>query len=147
MDAIAKAAPLLGRILLAAIFVQAGIAKLGGPGHAVAMMASHGVPQPHLLVFGAIAVELGGGLLLMAGWHARLAALVLFFYTLTLALIFHAYWTATGAEAATQQALFYGHLSMMGGMLYVFAYGPGLLSVDEAAHSRGAQHFFRLKLR
>jgi putative oxidoreductase len=147
MEAIAKAAPLLGRILLALIFFLAGIAKLGDPARTVAMMVSHGIPLPHLLVFGAIAVEVVGGLMLMVGWHTRLAALVLFFYTLTLALIFHAYWTATGAEAATQHALFYGHLSMMGGMLYVFAYGPGPLSVDEAARSRGAHHFFRLKLR
>jgi putative oxidoreductase len=147
MEAIAKAAPLLGRILLATIFLQAGIAKLGAPGHTVAMMASHGIPQPHLLVFGVIALELGGGLLLIAGWHARLVALVLCFYTLTLALIFHAYWTATGGEVATQRALFFGHLSMMGGMLYVVAFGPGPLSVDEAAHSRGAHRFFRLMTR
>ena len=111
--------PLLARILLALIYVIAGVSKLGNPNPTVAMMASHGVPLPHILVFGAIAVELGGGLILMVGWLSRCAALVMFFYTLTLAVIFHPYWAASGADVGTQHALFFGHLSMMGGMLYV----------------------------
>lgn len=144
MDGLAKATPLLARILLALIFVLAGISKLADPSRTVAMMASHGIPLPHVLVFGAIAVELIGGLVLMAGWHARVAALLLCIYTLTLALIFHPYWAASGAESGTQHALFFGHLSMMGGMLYVAVYGSGPLSVDEAVQS-GAHHRFPLR--
>lgn len=144
MEGIAKAMPLLARILLALIFVLAGVSKLADPSRTVAMMASHGIPLSHVLVFGAIAVELIGGLMLMAGWHGRLAAVVLCVYTLTLALIFHAYWTASGADAGAQHALFFGHLSMMGGMLYVAARGSGPLSVDETVQS-GARH--RLPLR
>jgi putative oxidoreductase len=60
----------------------------------------------------------------------RWAALALFFYTLALALIFHAYWTATGAAVRTESAFFYGHLAMMGGMLYVTAFGAGRYSLD-----------------
>ena len=147
MDNPARLLPLFGRILLALIFVLAGIAKLGDPARTVAMMTSHGIPLPHILVFGAIMVELIGGLMLMAGWHGRLVAGVLCAYTLTLAVVFHAYWMASGAEAAAQHALFFGHLSMMGGMLYVVAFGSGALSVDEALRSRGPLHLFRLKLR
>jgi putative oxidoreductase len=83
------------------------------------------------LVFGAIALELGGGLLLMAGLFTRWAALGLFFYTLTLALIFHAYWAAPDAQANVQAAFFFGHLSMMGGMLVLAGVGPGAYSLDE----------------
>jgi len=144
MEGLAKATPLLARILLALIFVLAGISKLADPSHTVGQMASHGIPLPNVLVFGAIAVELIGGLVLMAGWHGRLAALVLGAYTLTLALIFHPYWAASGAEAGTQHALFFGHLSMIGGMLYVAVYGSGPLSVDEAVQS-GAHHRFPLR--
>jgi putative oxidoreductase len=144
MESLAKATPLLARILLALIYVLAGISKLADPSRTVAMMASHGIPLAHVLVFGAIAIELIGGLMLMAGWHGRLVALVLCVYTLALAVIFHAFWAASGAAAETQHALFFGHLSMMGGMLYVAVYGSGPLSVDETLQS-GAHHRFPLR--
>lgn len=135
MEALYRATPLFGRILLALIFVQAGIRKLGAIDATVANMASHGVPFANVLVFGAILVELGGGLMLIVGWHARPAALVLFFYTLTLALIFHAFWTVTGPAQRAEYSVFFNHISMMGGMLYVVAFGAGALSLDEALHS------------
>jgi len=140
MEGLAKATPLLARILLALIFVLAGASKLADPSRTIGMMASHGIPLSNVLVFGAIAVELIGGLMLMAGWHGRLVALVFCAYTLTLALIFHPFWAASGAAAGTQHALFFGHLSMIGGMLYVAVYGSGALSVDEAVQS-GALRF------
>jgi putative oxidoreductase len=91
---------LVGRILLAFLFVQGGYNKLfGGTAGTVATMASHGIPFPNILVWGAVAVELGIGLCLMAGLLARWAALILAAYTLALGLIFHAYWLAPAAEA------------------------------------------------
>ncbi len=66
----------------------------------------------------------------MFGLFARWAALALFFYTMTLALIFHAYWNAPTAQARVQASFFFGHLSMMGGMLVVAAFGAGAWSVD-----------------
>jgi putative oxidoreductase len=78
------------------------------------------------LIWGAIALELGGGLMLVAG-----QALALFFYTLSLGLIFHPYWTASDPAAArTEASSFFGLLSMMGGMLFVVAFGAGAYSVD-----------------
>jgi putative oxidoreductase len=79
-------------------------------------MKSHGTAYPDILVWGAVLVELGGGLMLIAGFYARWAALALFFYTLTLALIFHVYWAAPEATARTEPPFFFGHLSMMGGI-------------------------------
>jgi putative oxidoreductase len=94
-------------------------------------MRNHGIPYPDILVWGAIALELGGGLMLVAGLYARWVALALFFYTLSLALIFHAYWTVGDPAAARIDASsFFGHLSMMGGMLFVVAFGAGAFSVD-----------------
>ena len=93
-------------------------------------MAKAGIPLANILVFGAILLELGVGLLLMVGLFARCAALALFFYTLTLALIFHAYWAAPAAQARLQASFFFGHLSMMGGMLMVVAFGAGAFSLD-----------------
>jgi putative oxidoreductase len=127
---LAGAAAALGRILLALIFIRGGIGKIGAIGATVANMASHGVPLPELLVYGAIAVELGGGLMLVAGLFSRWVGLVLCLYTLTLALMFHPYWTMPGAEARAQASVFFGHLSMMGGMLYVTAFGSGAYGLD-----------------
>lgn len=130
MDALAKCLPTLGRILIALIFVLAGVDKLGRIGATSATMASHGIPYANVLFWGAVAVELGGGLLLVAGLWTRLVALVLFFYTLALALIFHAYWTFPAAAARSQHGDFFQHIAMMGGMLYVVAFGAGALSLD-----------------
>lgn len=133
---LANAAVLLARILLAAIFVRGGISKIGDPAPVIANMTSHGIPLPNLLVWGAIVVELGGGLLLIAGLFARYAALVLCLYTLMLALIFHAYWAAVAAAARAQGAEFFGHLGIMGGMLAIVAFGAGAWSLDALLRQR-----------
>ena len=130
MTAPANLAIVLGRILIALIFILGGIGKLGAPGHTVAEMASNGIPLANILVWGVIALELGGGLLLIAGLFTRWIALALFFYTLTLALMFHAYWAAPAAQMRTQHAAFFEHLAMMGGMLFVVVFGAGGFSVD-----------------
>src|SRR5947209_7231010 len=121
----------LGRLFIALIFIRGGINKLGSIAATVATMRNYGIPYPDILVWGAIALELGGGLMLVAGLYARWVALALLFYTLSLALLFHAYWTASDPAAARTEAnSFFGHLSMMGGMLLVVAFGPGAYSVD-----------------
>ena len=121
----------LGRLLIALIFIRAGINKLGSIAATAATMRNHGIPYPDILIWGAIALELGVGLMLVAGLYARWVALALFFYTFSLALIFHPYWTVSDpAEARTQASSFFGHLSMMGGMLFVVAFGAGAYSVD-----------------
>ena len=121
----------LGRLLIALIFIRAGINKLGSIAATAATMRNHGIPYPDILVWGAIALELGGGLMLIAGLYARWVALALFFYTFSLAMIFHAYWTVSDPAAARIDASsFFGHLSMMGGMLFVVAFGAGAYSVD-----------------
>ena len=130
MDAAVAPVSAVGRILIAVIFVRAGINKLGTIAGTSAAMRGHGIPYSDILVWGAVLVELGGGLILMAGFYARWAALALFFYSLALALIFHAYWAAPEATARTEAAFFFGHLAMMGGMLYVLAFGAGPYSID-----------------
>jgi len=131
MNAEVSSISALGRLLIALIFIRAGINKLGSIAATVATMRNHGIPYPDILVWGAIALELGGGLMLVAGLYARWIALALFFYTATLALIFHAYWTVSDPAAArTDASSFFGHLSMMGGMLFVVAFGAGAFSVD-----------------
>ncbi len=121
---------LVARILLAYLFVQAGIGKIGGIDRTVANIASHGLPLPNILAWCAAALEIVGGLCLMAGLLARWAALALGAYTLALALILHAYWLAPAAEAGS--AIFLNHISIIGGMLAIVAFGAGCLSLDAA---------------
>jgi putative oxidoreductase len=126
----AKFLPVIGRFLIALIFVLSGFGKLGTIGATAAQMAGHGIPYANILVWGAVAVELGGGLMLMSGLLTRCVALALCFYTLALALIFHAYWAVPAAEVRTQHGAFFEHIAMMGGMLYVVAFGAGTYSLD-----------------
>ena len=136
MNSVLKPLPALGRILLALIFVLAGIRKLGTIAATTATMDKHGIPHADMLVYGAIALELGGGLALMFGFLARLAALALFIYLGVLDAIFHPYWSFTGEAFGLERASFYGHLSMMGGMLFVVAFGAGPYSIDALIFGR-----------
>jgi putative oxidoreductase len=130
---------LLARILLAILFVQGGYNKLfGGTAGTVAYMTSHGIPFPNILVWGAVVVELGIGLCLMAGQFARWAALILAAYTLALGLIFHAYWLAPAADARFERIIFFNHLSIIGGMLAIVAFGGGCLSLDAFIRRRSS---------
>lgn len=136
-----KLSPLLAvaRVLIAYIFIRGGINKLGAIAATAAQMGNHGIPFPDILVWGAVAMELGVGLMLATGLYARWAALALFFYTFTLALLFHHYWAdADAATARTDAAFFYGHLSMMGGLLYVVVFGAGSCSLDGMMGRRSA---------
>ena len=132
MESLVKLVPAMARILLSLIFIQGGINKLGAIGATAANMASHGVPLSDILVYGATLLELGGGLMLLSGVYARWAALALALYTLVLALVFHAYWTMPPEQVRAQHGAFFEHLAMIGGMLYVVAFGAGPYSVDAA---------------
>ncbi len=128
--------PAIGRVLLALIFVLSGIGKLGAIATTAAHMADHGIPYANVLVWGAVALELGGGIMLIIGLLTRLVGAAFFFYLLALAVIFHAYWTMTGAQAHAQQADFFQHVAIMGGMLFVVAFGAGPFSIDALIWNR-----------
>jgi putative oxidoreductase len=130
MDSVEKLVPLLGRVLLAVVFVLGGYGKIWAIDATVAQMASHDIPMPNVLVYGVIALELGGGLALMLGLFTRWLGVIFAFYLLILALTFHDYWALPAAEAHAQRVAFLEHLAMMGGMFYVFAYGAGAYSLD-----------------
>lgn len=123
-------APLAGRILLALMFVISGWGKINNFSGTAGYMASMGMPFPELLLPGAIAIELGCGLMLMAGWKTRFAALAIFLFIIPSTLIFHNFWAADPAQAQNQMIHFMKNVTIMGGMLYVMAFGAGPLSLD-----------------
>ena len=122
--------PLGGRILLSLMFIMSGWGKITGFAGTAAYMASRGMPHPELLLPFAIAIELGGGLMLLTGWKARLAASAIFLFIIPTTLIFHNFWAADAASAQNQMIHFMKNVTIMGGMLYVAAFGAGPLSLD-----------------
>lgn len=79
----------LGRLLLALLFLLSGVSKLGSAAVTTAYIASAGLPLPAVAYVVTVIVEIGGGLLLLAGLQARAAAAVLAIFTLAAAIFFH----------------------------------------------------------
>ena len=115
---------LIGRALLALLFVPAGFSKIGGFAGTVGYAASKGVPMPELAIAIAIAVELGLGLLLLVGFQTRWAALGIAIFTFVITFIFHPLADPTQAQA------FFKNMAVVGGLLTVAAWGAGAWSVD-----------------
>ena len=121
---------LVGRVLLAWLFVPAGWAKIAGFSGIAGYIASKGIPFPEVCAALAIAVELGLGLLLLVGWQTRWAALGLAIFVAVITPIFHAYWAAPEAQQMMQQQAFNKNLAVLGGLLALTAFGAGRLSPD-----------------
>lgn len=114
---------LLGRILIALIFVGAGYSKISGYAGTQAYMESMNVPG--ILLPLVILVELGGGLAIILGLLTRYAALGLAIFCVASAFLFH----ASGGDQM-QQILFMKNLAMAGGFLFLVGNGAGPLSLD-----------------
>ena len=120
-----SALPLVGRILLAILFILSGLFKLAGPAGTQGYIASVGVPAPLLAYIVAVVVELGGGVLLLVGYRVRFAATALAIFTVAAALLFH---HAFGDQ--NQFIHFVKNLAITGGLLQVIAFGAGSFSFD-----------------
>jgi putative oxidoreductase len=121
---------LVGRLLLALLFIPAGISKISGFEGTVGYIASVGLPLPALAAIGTIALEIGAGLMLAVGWKARPAALALAGFTLLATILFHNFWAMPADKAFVQQLMFFKNIAVVGGLLVVAAFGAGRLSLD-----------------
>lgn len=119
-----------GRLLLAALFLPAGIAKITGFAGTVGYIASVGLPAATLAALAAIFVEVVGGIALVLGLGTRLAALALAFFTLVASFIFHAYWAVPADQAYVTELLFFKNIAVAGGLMVLAAWGAGGWSVD-----------------
>lgn len=127
---VSHVAALVGRILLAAIFIKAGWGKIGGWEATAGYMAAKGLPLVPLLLAGTIVLELGGGLMLALGWKARWAALAIFLWLIPVTVIFHPFWGIDAAQVQNQMNHFLKNVAIAGAMLMMFAFGPGAYSLD-----------------
>lgn len=117
--------PLIGRILIAAIFLVSGFSKLTAPGATIGYIGSLGLPVPLLGYLGSMGLELVGSVLLIVGYRTRLVAVLLAVYSIITALIFH---HALGDQ--NQMFHFLKNVAMAGGLIQVVAYGAGAFSFD-----------------
>jgi putative oxidoreductase len=116
-------ADLAGRLLLAIMFLLAGLQKIGGYAGTQAYMDAAGVPGALLPLV--IALEVGGALAIIAGWRTRFVALLLAGFTIVAAFLFHRV-----PGDALQAILFMKNLAIAGGFLLLVARGAGDWSLD-----------------
>ncbi len=126
MNALTRLASPLGRLFIAAIFINAGISKISGYAGTQAYMESQGVPGALLPLV--ILVEVVGGLAVVAGWQTRIAAFLLTGFTLLSALLFH-----LDFANQMQAIMFMKNVAIAGGLLFLVAHGAGAYSIDNRA--------------
>ena len=117
---------LIGRVLLSFIFIMAGYNKIGGYEGTQGYMESMGVPG--MLLPLVILLELGAGLLLLVGWQSKIMAFLLAGFTLIANIIFH-----SNFADQMQAIMFMKNMALIGGLLFVVAFGPGQWAVDSRA--------------
>ena len=122
--------PFAGRLMIGLPFAMSGLGKLAAIGPTTAMIRTAGLPLPPLALALTIALEVGGGLLLVVGFRTRLAAIALALFSLAAAVAFHA-----NLADPNQMIHFFKNVMMAGGLLQIAAFGAGALSID----NRGAK--------
>lgn len=128
----------VGRVLLGAIFVFAGIAKfLDWSGNLAYMEAEAGIVGMSWLLAIAAVVEIVGGLSIITGTLARLGAVILVLFLIPTTALFHDFWSFSGPERQLQMVMLLKNLSIMGGLLLLVGFGAGKASVDEKIHPKG----------
>ncbi|SOE74244.1 putative oxidoreductase [Burkholderia sp. OK233] len=120
-----KFLPLLGRILIGAPFVMSGLGKLAAYGATVGYIAAMGLPVPPLAFILAVLTELGGGLLLLSGYRARVVSLAMAVFCVVAAMFFH-----HNFADQNQMIHFLKNVMMAGGLLQITYFGAGAFSLD-----------------
>lgn len=115
---------LIGRVLISAIFIIAGMNKIGSYAGTQGYMESMGVPG--MLLPLVIALEIGAGVAVLVGWQTRIAAFLLAGFSILSAVIFH-----FNFADQMQSILFMKNLAMAGGLLFLVTAGAGNFSVDK----------------
>jgi putative oxidoreductase len=130
---LARYLPFIGRLFIGLPFMASGLSKIAARGATIALISSSNLPLPPPLAYiGAIAVEVGCGSLIIAGYQTRIVASMLALFCLTTAVFFH-----TNFADPNQTFHFIKNLVMTGGLLQVVAYGAGALSMDARRSANG----------
>ena len=120
-------AALAGRILIALIFLLSGIDKIQHYSGTLGYMQKAGLPFPEPLLIASAIVEIVAALAILGGWKTRWAAAALILWMIPVTWVFH-----NPAGGMEQMAHFMKNVSISGGLLMLFAFGPGALSVSRS---------------
>ena len=112
---------LLGRVLLSAIFILSGLGKLPHFQAVAGMMAAKGIPLASVALVITLFIEIGGGLLVLIGYKAKYASLVIAVWLIAVTLVFHHFWGIPADQQQEQMVNFLKNVAIMGGLL-VLAY-------------------------
>ncbi|MDB6091538.1 MAG: hypothetical protein JWN85_4322 [Gammaproteobacteria bacterium] len=121
----------IARVLLAQLFLLAGFSKLGA-GYAATHSYMQSMGVPGILLPLVIILEIGGALALIIGFFTRWVALALAVYSVIAALIFH-----HNFGDQNQMILFMSDIAVAGGLLLLYVYGAGAVSLDSRSHASG----------
>jgi len=116
---------LVGRIFLVAVFAASGWSKVSNPAGVAGFMTNVGHIPANLitpLLYLSAVIELGGAILVIVGFKARIVAIILFLWLIPVTYLFHA---SQGDPVQTMK-----NLAMMGGLLLLAAHGPGEYAID-----------------
>lgn len=138
MNTLTRFGPLIGRVLIALIYLISGLGKIAGFESTVGYIASQHLPLPKFAAISAIIFEVGGGTMLVVGWKARWAAAALIVFTALTALLFHNFWAVPALEVQNQMTHFLKNVCILGGLLYVAVHGSGPLSIERSTTVRPA---------
>ncbi len=125
--------PLVGRVLIAAVFLFSGLGKIAAPSMIMGAIGSVGLPAPVVGLVLAVIVEVGGGICLVLGYQTRIVAAALALFSVATAVFFH-----RDFIDQNQAFNFLKNLAMAGGLLQVVAFGAGALSLDRRLSARAA---------
>lgn len=121
----------LGRLMIAVIFFLSAVGnKIPRFGDVVKIMEQEGVPEPNVLLAGAIAFLLLGSLSIILGYRARTGAFLLLVFLVAATYYFHDFWKAPPERQQEEMINFMKNLSLMGTMVFLIANGPGPWSLD-----------------
>jgi putative oxidoreductase len=117
--------------LIAVLFVLSGVEKVMDLSATAAAIGGKNLPMPMVLAVLTIVVELGGGLLIMAGWQTRIVSLLLVLFTAVATYFFHDFWHYPEGPQYTNNLIhFMKNVSVIGGFLVLCAVGAGRYSLD-----------------
>ena len=137
MERMHDAILLLGRLLVAAMFLPSGISKLSNFQGFSQSLADKGLPHPELWAVAAVAVEVLGPIALILGIFPRVTALVLIAFVIAATATSHRYWEYQEPQRRAQEINFFKNVGVMGGLLFYFVSGPGRWRYHRQARKAG----------
>ncbi len=121
---------LLGRILIAALFVPDAYGKMMNFNGFAASLAPKGLPFPTIWAILAVVALVVGSLGVLLGYRTRLAALLLIAFVIMANLTSHQFWVVPAQAGA-----FWKNMALVGGLLFVFVHSAGRLAVESRSRS------------